>query len=271
MGLDGLLRARGDAVSGILNGIDTQVWNPATDEHIAARYDTHRLVARLRNKAALQRRLDLAVDPRVPLFGVVSRLSWQKGLDLLAEALPALAGAGQLALLGAGDGALEEKFTAAAQTHPGRVGCVLGYDEELAHMIQAGADVLLVPSRFEPCGLTQLCALRYGAVPLVARVGGLNDTVIDASEMAMQAGVATGIQFAPVTTAAARGSAAARRDALSRSRRLDAPAAQRHAHRCILGTAGEALCGALPRSACAANLMGRACGRCRMPSAQLAA
>jgi starch synthase len=200
MGLDGLLRARGDAVSGILNGIDTRVWNPATDEYLTARYDARQLVARMRNKTALQQRMDLAVDPRVPLFGVVSRLSWQKGLDLLAEALPTLTGQGQLALLGAGDRVLEEKYTQAAQTHAGRVGCVLGYDEELAHLIQAGADVLLVPSRFEPCGLTQLCALRYGAVPLVARVGGLNDTVIDASEMALNAGVATGLQFAPVTT-----------------------------------------------------------------------
>ena len=198
MGLDGLLRERSDVVSGILNGVDTTVWNPATDEHLAARYDARRLTARARNKAALQARMGLAVDADVPLFGVVSRLSWQKGLDLLADALPTLLAAGQLALLGAGDKALEEKYTLAAETHAQRVGCVLGYDEELAHMIQAGADVLIVPSRFEPCGLTQLCALRYGAVPLVARVGGLNDTIIDASEMAIAAEAATGIQFAPV-------------------------------------------------------------------------
>jgi starch synthase len=198
MGLDGLLRARGSAVSGILNGIDTDVWNPASDAYLAASYDVRRIKARARNKAALQARMDLTVDPAVPLFGVVSRLSWQKGLDLLADALPTLLEAGQLALLGAGDKVLEQKYTIAAESHPGRVGCVLGYDEELAHLIQAGADVLLVPSRFEPCGLTQLCALRYGAVPLVARVGGLNDTIIDASEMALNAGVATGVQFAPV-------------------------------------------------------------------------
>ena len=198
MGLDGLLRQRAAVVSGILNGIDTGVWNPATDSYLAARYDHRRIKARARNKAALQARMDLAVDPDIPLFGVVSRLSWQKGLDLLAEALPTLVEASQLALLGAGDKALEQKYTVAAEAHPGRIGCVLGYDEELAHLIQAGADVLLVPSRFEPCGLTQLCALRYGAVPLVARVGGLNDTIIDASEMALAARVATGIQFAPV-------------------------------------------------------------------------
>jgi len=198
MGLDGLLRQRSGVVSGILNGVDTEVWNPATDEHLAARYDARRLAARARNKAALQARMGLAVDADVPLFGVVSRLSWQKGLDLLADALPTLLAAGQLALLGAGEKVLEEKYTLAAETHARRVGCVLGYDEELAHMIQAGADILIVPSRFEPCGLTQLCALRYGAVPLVARVGGLNDTIIDASEMAVAAEVATGIQFAPV-------------------------------------------------------------------------
>jgi starch synthase len=200
MGLDGLLRARGNAVSGILNGIDTDVWDPASDAYLAARYDARRLSARARNKAALQARMDLSVDPDLPLFGVVSRLSWQKGLDLLADALLALLDVGQLALLGAGDKALEKKYTVAAETHAGRVGCVLGYDEELAHMIQAGADVLLVPSRFEPCGLTQLCALRYGAVPLVARVGGLNDTIIDTSEMALAAEVATGIQFTSANT-----------------------------------------------------------------------
>jgi starch synthase len=198
MGMDGLLRVRGGALSGILNGIDTTVWNPATDELLPARYDHRRFAMRARNKTVLQARMRLDVDPDVPVFGVVSRLSWQKGLDLLADALPALIDVGQLALLGAGDKILEEKYTLAAETHSGRVGCVLGYDEELAHLIQAGADVLLVPSRFEPCGLTQLCALRYGAVPLVARVGGLNDTIIDASEMALAAGVATGIQFAPV-------------------------------------------------------------------------
>jgi starch synthase len=198
MGLDGLLRRRSAVVSGILNGIDTEVWNPATDAFLATPYDTQHIGQRARNKAALQARMDLEVNPDLPLFGVISRLSWQKGLDLLADALPQLAAIGQLALLGSGDRELEEKYTSAAENHPQRVGCVLGYDEELAHQIQAGADVLLVPSRFEPCGLTQLCALRYGAVPLVARVGGLNDTVIDASTMALSAGVATGIQFAPV-------------------------------------------------------------------------
>jgi starch synthase len=198
MGLDGLLRARASVLSGILNGIDVDVWNPATDEHLAARYDAQNVSARAANTAALQQRLRLDPDPRALVVGVVSRLTEQKGLDLLLAALPRLLGAGaQLAMLGAGDPALEGGFAAAARANPGRIGVVIGYDEPLAHQIQAGASALLVPSRFEPCGLTQLCALRYGAVPVVARVGGLADTVIDANEMALAAGVATGVQFAP--------------------------------------------------------------------------
>ena len=199
MGLDGLLRMRAKDVFGILNGIDTGVWNPADDRFLVSAYDAPRLKERAKNKAALQQRMDLKVDPKALLFGVVSRLSWQKGLDLLAEALPQLLGvSGQLALLGTGDKPLEQAYLAAAEQNKGRIGCVLGYDEEIAHLIQAGADVILVPSRYEPCGLTQLCALRYGAVPLVARVGGLADTIIDANEMAIADDVATGIQFSPV-------------------------------------------------------------------------
>lgn len=199
MGLDGLLRARAGVLHGILNGIDTAVWDPAADPHLPAPFDARRLKARALAAAALRERMGLAPSFGGPLFGVVSRLSWQKGLDLLHAALPALVQAGaQLALLGAGEPALEDGFRAAAQAWPGRVACRIGYDEGLAHLVQAGADALVVPSRFEPCGLTQLCALRYGAVPVVARVGGLADTVIDANDMALAAGVATGIQFAPV-------------------------------------------------------------------------
>ena len=134
------------------------------------------------------------------LFGIVSRLSEQKGIDLLLAALPRLLAEGcDLVVLGTGEEILEQAFRAAAELARGRVGVMIGYDEALAHLIQGGADALLVPSRFEPCGLTQLCALRYGAVPVVARVGGLNDTVIDANEVALAAGVATGFQFSPVT------------------------------------------------------------------------
>ena len=200
MGLDGLLRARANVLTGILNGIDTDAWDPSTDEALAVRYGTAILPARAANKADLQRRMGLEINPGLMLFGVVSRLTWQKGLDMLLEALPALLQHGaQLVLLGAGDDDIEAGFLAAQAANPSQVGCIIGYHEPLAHTIQAGADALLVPSRFEPCGLTQLYALRYGAVPVVARVGGLSDTIIDANPMALGAGVATGIQFTPPT------------------------------------------------------------------------
>ncbi|TCK29050.1 starch synthase [Ancylobacter aquaticus] len=203
MGLDGLLNARSHLLTGILNGLDDSGWNPATDTLIAKPFDAKSLKARAANKVALKEAFGLDPDPGALLFGVVSRLSWQKGLDLLAESLDTLLGLGaQLVLLGAGDADLAGRFAGAAHVHPGRIGVQLGYDEGVAHRIQAGADMLIVPSRFEPCGLTQLSALRYGALPLVARVGGLADTVIDVNEMARSAGVGTGIQFAPVTTPA---------------------------------------------------------------------
>lgn len=200
MGLGGLLRGRAADVRGILNGIDISVWNPATDPRIDQRYDADRLHDRKANKQALQQRLGLAHAPDALLLGVISRLSWQKGLDLLIDVLPSVLGEGlQLALLGAGDAELQDKYRAAANANPGRIGVLIGYDEDLAHLIQAGADALIVPSRFEPCGLTQLCALRYGAVPVVSRVGGLEDSIVDAEPATMAAGSATGFKFAPVT------------------------------------------------------------------------
>ena len=196
MGLDGLLRARARDLFGILNGIDITVWDPAADPAIASRYGVNALDARAPNKAALQRRMGLQVSPDAFLLGVVSRLSWQKGLDLLFACLPTVVSGGmQLALLGDGDADLREAFEAAAAANPNRIGVFTGYDETLAHLIQAGSDALVVPSRFEPCGLTQLCALRYGAIPIVSNVGGLADTVIDERETD-----ATGFKFAPVTT-----------------------------------------------------------------------
>jgi starch synthase len=200
VGLDGLLRTRAAVLHGILNGIDEAVWDPATDPAIAATFSLSRLGRRAVDKAALQARFRLAPAPGALLLGVISRLSWQKGLDLLLANLAMLAPLGaQLVVLGAGERALEDGFAAAAAADPERIGCVIGYDEALAHQIQAGADAIVVPSRFEPCGLTQLCALRYGALPVVARVGGLADTVIDANEAALAAGAGTGVQFAPVT------------------------------------------------------------------------
>ena len=200
MGLDGLLRDRSDALSGILNGIDERVWDPARDPLLPATFDGRSLGRRAINKAALQARFGLAPEPAVLLLGVISRLTWQKGMDLLLESLPAIDRArAQLVVVGSGDKALEEAFTAATRSRAGRMATLIGYDEALAHLVQGGVDALLVPSRFEPCGLTQLAALRYGALPVVSRVGGLADTVIDANEMALAAGAGTGIVFSPVT------------------------------------------------------------------------
>lgn len=199
MGLGGLLRARSGVLHGILNGIDIDVWDPATDQDIPDHFSLNDLHVRLANKVALQQRFGLQPNNEAVLLGVISRLSWQKGLDLLIECIPTLLQEGmQLALLGSGDAELEAKFRAAAKAHPGQIGVLIGYDEKLAHLIQAGADALVVPSRFEPCGLTQLCALRYGAVPIVSRVGGLEDTVRDFDETGSDH--ATGFKFGPVTT-----------------------------------------------------------------------
>ena len=161
---------------------------------------------RAKNKAELRARFGLAPESKGPLFGVVSRLTWQKGFDLLLGALPVLLEEGaQLALLGSGEGWLEGGFRYASDQNPGRIGSYIGYDESIAHLVQGGVDALLVPSRHEPCGLTQLCALRYGALPVVARVGGLTDTVIDANPMAIAQGLGTGVQFAPVSQAMLEG------------------------------------------------------------------
>jgi len=197
MGFEGLLDNRSATVSGILNGIDTDAWDPATDTALAQTYATSTIHKRAINKAALQEAFGLHKSDG-PLFGVVSRLAWQKGIDLIIACLDMLvAEGGQLVVLGSGDRELEAALRAAVLRYPGRVGFVTGYDEKLSHLVQGGADVMMVPSRFEPCGLTQLYALRYGCIPLVSRVGGLNDTVIDANVAALSAGVATGVQFAP--------------------------------------------------------------------------
>jgi starch synthase len=209
MGLGGLLRERSCDLSGILNGVDTSVWDPATDPHIPgcfyadvpSCFESDVLKNRATNKAALQRQLGLQLAPDAFLLGVIGRLSGQKGLDLLLENLPTIVGEGmQLAVLGSGgDRSLQHRYRAAAQANPQRVSVTIGQDEGLAHLIQAGADALVVPSRFEPGGLTQLCALRYGTVPIVSRIGGLEDTVVDARDLAMTGGRQTGFKFAPVT------------------------------------------------------------------------
>jgi starch synthase len=195
MGLEGLIQARAHRVSGIVNGIDATEWNPATDPALAATFTLRTIARRKVNKRALEAEFGLEQDDG-PLFIVVSRLTWQKGMDVLLEVLDHLVGiGGRLALLGSGDPALEAELHKAAARHPGRIGVRIGYDEALSHRMQAGGDAILVPSRFEPCGLTQLYGLAYGCVPVVARTGGLADTVIDANLAALASGAATGIQF----------------------------------------------------------------------------
>ena len=209
MGLGGLLRERSGDLTGILNGIDTSVWDPATDPHIpgcfytdvSSGFESEILQNRATNKAALQRRLGLQLAPDALMLGVIGRLSSKEGLDLLLENIPTIVREGmQLVVLGSGgDRSLQYRYRAAAQAHPERVSVTIGHDEGLAHLIQAGADALVVPSRFEPCGLTQLCALRYGTVPIVSRIGGLEDTVVDADDLAITGGGQTGFKFGPVT------------------------------------------------------------------------
>jgi starch synthase len=199
MGLEGLIRARASIVSGILNGIDTSVWDPQSDTALAARYEPHDLEKRQINKKAIEAGFGLAPGDG-PLFTLVSRLTGQKGMDALVGQLDTLVSlGGRLAALGTGEAALESQFRAAAARHPGRIGVAIGYDEKLSHLLQGGSDAILIPSRFEPCGLTQLYGLAYGCVPVAARTGGLADTIIDANEAALINGVATGILFDEVS------------------------------------------------------------------------
>lgn len=198
MGMDGVLRHRQADLVGIVNGIDQDVWNPETDANIKP-YKT--AAGKAANKKALQKTFGLQKSDG-PLCVLVSRLTEQKGIDLLLEALPTLLDqGGQLALLGSGDPRLEVALLSVAEKHP-QVSVKIGYDEALSHQMMAGGDVVLVPSRFEPCGLTQLYGLRYGTLPLVALTGGLADTVINASPAALASNAATGVQFFPITAQA---------------------------------------------------------------------
>ncbi|MGB0113953.1 MAG: glycogen/starch synthase [Ilumatobacteraceae bacterium] len=178
-GLDEALRSRGDHLIGILNGIDTDVWNPETDALIASQFTARTLAARGANRTALLERVGLPVDD-LPLATVVTRLTHQKGIDLIAPLIPLLEQIPmRLAILGSGDAGLAERLHQLASEHPSSFAFVEGYDESLSHLMFAGADLYLMPSRFEPCGLTQMQAMRYGAVPIVTATGGLADTVID--------------------------------------------------------------------------------------------
>jgi len=213
MGLQGLLRLRADRLTGILNGIDTTVWNPATDPHLAARYDRDHLDAKPQNKAALQREMGLDERDDCPLFGVVSRLTEQKGLDLVAALGDAIVDLpAQLVVLGSGDKTLEAAFRSLAERHPGQVAVQIGYHETLAHHIEAGADVFLMPSRFEPCGLNQMYSLAYGTPPLVRATGGLADTVVDAADAQRGNGFVCDAATAPALRSGLRRAAALWRD-----------------------------------------------------------
>lgn len=194
-GLDGVMRDRGSDLSGILNGVDYTVWDPANAK-IASPYSVDNLDGKKICKRALQLEFGLSTEARGPLFAVVSRLTSQKGMDLLLASLPELLREGaQLIVLGTGDGDLEAGFRYAASVNPENVAVHIGYDESMSHRFMAGADILLVPSRFEPCGLTQLYALRYGTLPLVRRVGGLADTVVDVNDENLATDKATGFVF----------------------------------------------------------------------------
>jgi starch synthase len=195
-GMDGLLQARSAALHGIVNGIDTTEWNPAADPHLATAYDESRLELKAQNKQALQQRAGLPQNADIPLFAAVSRMTGQKGTDLIAALAPRLVALpAQLVLLGSGDAALEAQCKALAAAHPQSIGVKIGFDESLAHLIEAGADFFLMPSRFEPCGLNQMYSQRYGTPPVARATGGLADTITDCNAATLKAGTASGFLF----------------------------------------------------------------------------
>lgn len=199
-GLEGLLHHRRERLCGILNGIDADAWNPATDPLIPVNYDVGSVEDRCQDKAVLQKTFNLAQDENLPLLAWVGRLVQQKGVDLVIELLPRLMQQSlQIVIVGSGEARYEETLLNWARLYPDRIAIKLGYDESGAHLIEAGADLFLMPSRFEPCGLNQMYSQRYGAVPLVRRIGGLADTVADADASHLEQGTATGIVFEEAT------------------------------------------------------------------------
>jgi starch synthase len=199
-GFQGLLTMRRNSLTGILNGIDTDEWNPATDSYLARRYDRADMAGKAADKEALQISMGLEIDPDVPLLGVVSRFTHQKGLDLLLEIVPLLAGLPvQLAMLGSGDAQLQKTALDLSHRYPGKVGAVIGFSEELSHRIEAGADMFVMPSRFEPCGLNQMYSQRYGTPPIVHATGGLVDSVVDCTLVTLKNGTASGFVFSGMT------------------------------------------------------------------------
>jgi len=216
-GLQGLLADRQKDLTGILNGIDTGEWNPAIDPDLARTYDAEHLEAKSANKLELQRRVGLHVDPEIPLFGLVGRFAHQKGLDVVLEIAPQLiAMPAQLVLLGSGDAQLQRQALELLHRHFGQIGVYVGFDEGLSHLIEAGADLFLMPSRFEPCGLNQMYSQRYGTPPIVHATGGLIDSVVDCNDATLAQGTASGFVFddldAPALLAAAHRAVAAYHD-----------------------------------------------------------
>jgi len=196
MGLHGLLTTRRDSLTGILNGIDTTVWDPANDALIPERYDATTLERKAVNKRALQSRFGLEPLRDIPLLGAVTRLTPQKGLDLLLEIVDAvLALPAQIVIVATGDRTLEQQLRALTAARPGRFASFIGFDETLAHLVEAGADTFVMPSRFEPCGLNQMYSQRYGTPPIVHATGGLVDSVVDCTPHSLAAGTATGFKF----------------------------------------------------------------------------
>ncbi|WP_333873591.1 glycogen synthase GlgA [Methylobacter sp.] len=195
-GLEGLLSYRKDFLSGIINGIDTDHWNPETDVNISQTFNRLSINKKLLNKTALQEKLSLPVDKNIPVFGLISRLVEQKGIDLILDCLPEMLDHPlQFVLLGSGSKGFEQRLHNFAESHPDKISITIGYDETLAHLIEAGADIFLMPSRFEPCGLNQIYSQRYGTIPIVRKTGGLADTVIDTVPETLNNHTATGFVF----------------------------------------------------------------------------
>ncbi|MDZ4202443.1 MAG: glycogen synthase GlgA [Gallionella sp.] len=201
-GMQGLLYDRRERLTGILNGIDTTEWDPSSDAYLAQRYSAARMAGKAANKEAIQIKLGLTPDPDVPLLGVVSRFTYQKGLDLLLEIAPQLVELPvQLVLLGSGDAEMQTAVRELSQRYPGKIGAHIGFSEELSHLIEAGADMFIMPSRFEPCGLNQFYSQRYGTPPIVHATGGLADSVVDCTPESLKDGTASGFVFHGMTPA----------------------------------------------------------------------
>ncbi len=195
-GLEGLLIHRNEYLGGIINGIDLDQWNPETDAYIAHHYSRASLGDKQHNKAELQRRMALPVDNNIPVLGLIGRLVEQKGIDLIIACLPELlAMPVQFVLLGNGDKSFEQRLQNLTHVYPTKIAVSIGYDEGLAHLIEGGADMFLMPSRFEPCGLNQMYSQRYGTIPIVRKTGGLADTVVDSTPETIANHTATGIIF----------------------------------------------------------------------------